>query len=110
MVPDGDDTMPSSMSFNGIDDSNILYTEDKNNGIYQHDNLKDSSTWTVQIDTALWNNKHIFKAFKKKKCGATIATASNYIKVPPADFSYLAEIMHKNNEEFVSNGTSIFAE
>lgn len=107
--------MPSLMTFNGNDYSNILYSDDDNHGIVKHFNQRNSSTWTFKIHDATWNNKSIFRTYrsashKKQLCDATISTASNYIKVPLGDFSFFAKKLRRAHSEFTSNGTSIYAE
>lgn len=59
-----DDPKNSTVTFNGINSKNILYSSDKNHGVVEHSNKKEESTWTFDLHDTLWNDYTIFKAYE----------------------------------------------
>ena len=91
MIPKEDDVIPSFLTLNSIDKSSMLYTDEVGQGIVEHFNKFENSTWTLDIHDTFWNEYTIFKTYGKEKkddqvVEASIATASNYIKLPFGDF------------------------
>jgi len=79
------------MTFNQIYENQILYSDEENKGLINHKNQLKNSTWTVLLDDVFIDGFSIFNTYHKvnrtkKSCQASIATASNYIKLPIGDF------------------------